>query len=167
MSIISKLSIITLSVLLILSFQHVYAEDKKAKETKVSSQKKDLAEKQVKYRKASFQMIKYHFKPLGAMAKGKKPFDADKAKKNADAIATLSHFPINGFQTKSLTKDSTSLPKIWDNWADFEKEMVKFQETVMDLSNNTSSLEALKPAFAATAKTCKSCHKNYRKKKKK
>jgi len=119
----------------------------------------------VKYRKASFQMIKYHFAPLGAMVKGKVPFDAATAKANADALVKLSHFPINGFKEKSITEKSRALPEIWNDWAGFEGGMSKFQAEAKTLSDSTGSLAQMKPAFIATAKTCKGCHKNYRKKK--
>jgi len=119
----------------------------------------------VKYRKASFQMIKYHFAPLGAMIKGKIPFDAATAKANADAVAKLSHFPLNGFKEKTITEKSTALPKIWDEWEKFEGGMSKFQAAAKNLSENTGSVKEMKPAFFAVAKNCKGCHKNYRTKK--
>ena len=126
---------------------------------------KKKAKDAVEYRQAAFQMIKQHFGPLGAMVKGKIPFDADTAKNHADAVATLSHFPINGFKEKSLGNDSTALPKIWDDFVRFETKMTDFQEAASNLSNNTSSPDTLKAAFRETAKTCKGCHDNYRKKK--
>ncbi len=158
----SVLSIISMGVVL-----QAYAQPASDKPALQKEGKKDTAAQEVKYRKASFQMIKYHFRPLGAMVKGKAPFNSATAKANADALVTLSQFPLNGFQSKSITDKSTSLPKIWEDWDGFTKEMTAFQKATENMSQNTSSLEALKTAFTETAKTCKSCHKNYRKKKKK
>lgn len=127
----------------------------------------DTAVYQVKYRKAAFQMIKYHFRYLGDMVKGKADFDAEKAKANADALAALSHYPIKGFQYESITEKSTSLPKIWDKESDFKEQMLSFQDAAKKLSQSTASINEMKPAFLDAAKTCKACHKAYRKKKKK
>lgn len=140
---------------------YVHANDHK----KTESTKE--VEKQVKYRKAAFQMIKFHWKPLAAMAKAKAkaPYDAKAAKRNADAVAALSHYPINGFQVKGLTEKSTALLKIWDEWSEFENEMNQFKESTQILSTQTATLETFKPAFADVAKTCKSCHKAFREKK--
>lgn len=158
----SMLSIISMSLAL-----QAYGQSTSDKPVLQKTAKQDTAAQEVKYRKASFQMIKYYFRPLGAMAKGKVPFDSTKAKLNADAVVTLSDFLLKGFQSKSLTDKSTSLPKIWDDWEGFNQEMQAFQKAAKNLSANTDSLGNFKTAFADTAKTCKSCHKGYRKKKKK
>jgi cytochrome c556 len=154
----NKLPALLMAVFVLLPFQLANADGHGGK---------DPAAKEVKYRKASFQMIKYHFGPLGAMVKGKKPFDAAIAKANAEAVAKLSHFPIYGFKTKSVTDKSTALPKIWDDFTGFEGKMGDFQKAAENLSNSTSSVDTMKPAFLAVAKTCKGCHDDYRKKKKK
>ena len=113
-------------------------------------------------------MIKGHFGPLGAMMKGKMEFDAETFKKHAEALATLSQFPMNGFIKGSYEGDTRAKKKITDDMGDFKKKMETFQIEATNLAkaaDGASDLDVLKPAFGKVGQSCKACHKAYRSKK--
>ena len=122
------------------------------------------AEDAVKYRKAAFRLISHNFADMGAMMKGKKPFNANVFSARADNVAALSHLPLEGFIKNSNISDSKAKDDIWGNKADFETKMQKFQVDTANLARIAASgdQKAIKSAFGQTAKNCKSCHKNYK-----
>lgn len=128
-----------------------------------------VADKASAYRLGAFRMIGWHLGPIAAMAKGERPFDADVAKMNADAIAALSKFPANGFIEGSSSDDikTRALPDIWLDKADFDKKMMAFEEAAQGLAAAAAggSMDAIKPALGKLGGSCKECHKAYRAKK--
>lgn len=134
-----------------------------------NAQKPTMAERASAYRLGAFRMIGWHLGPLGAMAKGEMPFDADKAKMNADAIAALARFPKNAFIDGSSSDDTNTraLPEIWLDRADFDAKMTAFEEAAQGLATAAAggSMDAIKPALGKLGSTCKECHKAYRAKK--
>lgn len=121
----------------------------------------------VEYRQGAFTMIAHHFGPMAAMVKGKMEFDAEAFTKNAEAVAALSQFPINGFMEGSYGGDSGAKKKISDNMDDFNEKMETFKVEAANLAKAAADggdLAALKPAFGKVGQSCKACHKAYRKK---
>lgn len=118
----------------------------------------------IDYRRASFGMIKYHFGPMAAMVKGEKEFNAEEFTKNAEAVAALSKFPINGFIAGSDMGETHAKDSIWTNMEDFKKKMETFQVEAASLADIAKSgdMAAIKPQFGKVGESCKACHKEYK-----
>ena len=126
---------------------------------------KSPEEMAIQYRKDAFHMIKYHFGPMAAMVKGEKEFNAEEFQKNAEAVATLSKFPMNGFIAGSDQGGKTEAKaEIWTNMDDFKKKMETFQVEATSLAEvaKGGDLAAIKPQFGKVGESCKACHKEYK-----
>lgn len=121
----------------------------------------------VKERKAAFTLMAWYFGPLGAVAKGEKPFNKDDAVRATNFLVPLSKMPWEGFVAGTENVGNTeALPAVWSNGAKFkelagklETEMVKLQQTAA-----AGDAEAFKKQFGAVGGTCKSCHDDFKKK---
>ncbi|OQX05571.1 MAG: cytochrome C [Thiothrix lacustris] len=131
----------------------------------VTAEEKSPEEAAIAYRQSSFTMIKHHFGPMGAMVKGEKEFNAEEFAKNAEAVAALSKFPINGFTPGSDMGETDAKSNIWTNMDDFKKKMETFQVEAASLAEiaKGGDMAAIKPQFGKVGETCKACHKEYRK----
>lgn len=126
---------------------------------------KSPEEMAIQYRQDAFHMIKYHFGPMAAMVKGEKEFNAEEFQKNAEAVATLSKFPMNGFIAGSDKGGKTEAKaEIWTNMDDFKKKMETFQVEATSLAEvaKGGDLAAIKPQFGKVGESCKACHKEYK-----
>ena len=120
----------------------------------------------IDYRQSAFTMIRNHFGPMAGMVKGDVPFDAATFKKNADAVATLSQFPINGFIEGSYEGETGAKPEIAAKMEDFKAKMETFKVEAANLAkaaDGASDIAALKPQFGKVGESCKACHDTYRK----
>ena len=126
-------------------------------------------EEAIEYRQSTMVMVKWNFKPMAGMVKGKIPFDSALFAQRADALATVVSLDLLAAFPKGSTDefDSSAKEKIWDNWADFKKKFEKLRSESAKLARvaATGDEAAMKKQFAATAKSCKGCHKEYRSKK--
>ena len=120
-----------------------------------------------KYRHNAFNMIGYHFGPMGDMVKGKADYDKEAFAKNADALASLAVLAANGFEVKGTVKGSRAKKKIWEEKEKFDVGMKMFQENTAALATEAKSgdMAKIKPALLKVADNCKQCHKSYRAKK--
>jgi cytochrome c556 len=118
----------------------------------------------IEYRQAAFGLIAYNFGDMGAMLKGKKPFDAAVFSTRADNVATLSKMPHEGFIVGSDKGDTEALAKIWQEKADFDSKMTAFQgnAAALAVAAKSSDQNNIKQAFANTGKSCKGCHDEYK-----
>ncbi|TXH62748.1 MAG: cytochrome c [Thiothrix sp.] len=129
--------------------------------------KQSPQEAAIEYRQSAFTMIRNHFGPMAGMVKGEIPFDAAVFKKNAEAVATLSQFPINGFIDRSYEGDTAAKPEIAAKMEDFRAKMETFKVEAANLAkaaDGASDIAALKPQFGKVAESCKACHDMYREK---
>ncbi|MBW8184472.1 c-type cytochrome [Shewanella nanhaiensis] len=119
----------------------------------------------IEYRQSAFSLLAYHFGDMGAMLKGKKPFDAEVFAMRADNVAALSKLPLEGFTPGSDKGDTEALPKVWTEKADFDAKMLQLQKdsAALAIAAKADDKKALKQAFMATAKNCKGCHDSYKK----
>ncbi|MGI2173179.1 c-type cytochrome [Shewanella ulleungensis] len=119
----------------------------------------------IKYRQSAFSLIAYNFGDMGAMLKGKKPFDAAVFSSRADNVAALSKLPHEGFIAGSDKGDTEALAKVWQDKADFDSKMTAFQDNAAALAVAAKSTDQnlIKQAFANTGKSCKGCHDVYKK----
>lgn len=132
---------------------HAFADEEKSPE-----------EMSISYRQGAFTMIKHHFGPMAAMVKGDVPFNAEEFTKNAEAVAALSKFPINGFVAGSYEGKTEAKADIELNAEDFKKKMETFQVEAASLAEvaKGGDMAAIKPQFGKVGESCKACHKEYK-----
>lgn len=123
----------------------------------------------VKQRQAAMTLLGKYFGPLGAMARGRVPYDAKVVQRNAGFIDNLSRMPWDGFHSSTkgiMGIESRALPAIWDD-------SEKFRQTAQRLENEASKLSsvsrggdeaAVKAQIGAVGKVCGSCHDDFREK---
>jgi cytochrome c556 len=100
------------------------------------------------------------------MLKGQTPFDLAKAKEILATFANDAGKMPTLFPDCSKTGDkSTAAPAIWDNRADFDATVTKFNADIKAAQQNTKDLATFKAGFAPIAKDCASCHERFRVKK--
>lgn len=119
----------------------------------------------IEYRQAVLEVIAWHFGPLGAMVKGKIPFESkDFAKKSAN-VALLSKMLLEGFVPGSHKGDTDAKAEIWDNWEDFKNQMAMLeQETdkLAEIAKTATKVEEVAAQFGKTVEVCKGCHEDYK-----
>jgi len=123
------------------------------------------AEDAVKYRKASFQLIRHNMMDLGDMIRGNVPYDAARVQKRATALASLTTLPWEAFTVPGADKASgDAKAEIWTNLQDFNGRADQFQKDALALQTAATGADqaAVKAAFAAFAKNCKACHDKYK-----
>jgi len=120
----------------------------------------------VKQRQAGMTLIGKYFGPLGAMAQGKAPFNAQVVQRNADYLAALSQMPWDGFHPSTSGEKSRAKPELF-------KETQKVNELAERLQSEVKKLQtaakggnegAIKAQIGAVGKACGACHDAYREK---
>jgi cytochrome c556 len=130
-----------------------------------SEEEKDPVAQAIEYRQSVFEVIRWNFAPMGAMVKGKQPFDAAVFAKSAARVASLSSMLLEGFIEGSDKGNTEAKADIWKKWDDFKAGMTKFEEESAKLAEAAKSAKAVdevKAQFLETAKTCKGCHENFK-----
>jgi len=121
----------------------------------------------IKYRQSALTVLAAHFGPLGAMANGRIPYDAQAASRHADVILVASTLPWAGFGpgTDKGANPTRAKPEIWTENAKFKGHADKMQAEVQKLAAaaKTGNLDNLKSAFGPAAASCKACHDDFRK----
>jgi cytochrome c556 len=132
--------------------------------TSIADEKKSPEEAAIDYRQSAFTMIKHHFGPMAAMMKGDMEYNAADFAKNAEAVAALSKFPINGFIAGSYEGETEAKAEIELNAEDFKKKMETFQIEAASLAEiaKGGDMAAIKPQFGKVGESCKACHKEYK-----
>lgn len=117
----------------------------------------------VEYRQGIMTALGWNVGPMGAMAKGKTDFDAGRFAFHADRVAALASMALEGFPPSSKVAKSHTLPVMWDNYADFEQRMQKFESEAARLAEvaRGSDKAAMLAQFGETVKLCKGCHDEY------
>ena len=124
------------------------------------------ADAAIEYRQGALTVMDNHYDRIGAMVKGKVPFDAAAAQANADLVVTLAKLPWSAFVEGSDKGDTNAKPEIWAQQDKFKADAQKLQDATARLleAARTGKPELVKAAFGATSETCKSCHDDFRKK---
>ncbi|MBN8884288.1 MAG: cytochrome c [Rudaea sp.] len=119
----------------------------------------------VDYRMGLMTVIGWNFGPLGAMVKGKAPFDAADFSKHADRVAFLSDQIVEGFPKGSDKGHTDAKPEIWANWDDFQAKAKDFNTQAKLLADVAKANDEAKDKeqFKKVAETCKACHEKYKK----
>jgi cytochrome c556 len=126
-----------------------------------SDPKKDA----IKYRQGAMAVVGWNFKPMGAMVKGDRPFDAKAFAAHAKDLAAVSSLDIlAGFPADSDGKGSKAKPEIWMKWDDFKAKMGDMTRETAKLAEVAKGGDeaAMKKQFGETGKTCKGCHDDYK-----
>lgn len=101
-----------------------------------------------------------------AMVQGKQPFDAAAAKKMFETFASAAGKLKTLFPEDSKTGGETeALPAIWENKADFDAKMAKFEAESNAAVSKVSDLASFKAQWGTVLANCGGCHKIYRQKK--
>jgi len=120
----------------------------------------------VKQRQAAMTLQGKYMGPMGAMAAGKAPYNADTVAFNAAMLDALSRMPWDGFAESTRGEKSAALPAVWSDGAKFKAAQDNFQNAVQALVKvSRGGDEATqKAAIGAVGKTCGGCHQDFRQK---
>ncbi|MBL4817493.1 cytochrome c [Shewanella sp.] len=123
------------------------------------------ADDAIHYRQSAFSLMAHNFGDMGAMLKGKKPFDSEIFAMRAQNVAALSKLPLEGFIPGSDQGETEALAKIWTEKSDFDAKMKTLQDNAaaLLLASASDDKKLLKQSFMQVAKSCKGCHDVYKK----
>ncbi len=110
-------------------------------------------------------MIGWNFSPLGAMVKGKTPFDAKEFALRAQRLEFLGPQVLEGFSKGSEKGAETDAKaEIWTSFDDFQAKLNDYIDESKALTEAARSGDEtkMKEQFKKTAGTCKACHDKYR-----
>jgi len=125
----------------------------------------------IKARQGEMQLRSFNAGPLFAMAKGKMPYDATKAKMNAANLALLLKLDnksswIPGTDNDAYFGETTAKPNIWTTYPEIGKYGKKYVTAVNELNAVAGNgLKQLRTKVGALGKSCKGCHDEFREKK--
>ncbi|MEM6707557.1 MAG: cytochrome c [Pseudomonadota bacterium] len=126
----------------------------------------DRAAYMVGTRQSAFHLMGFYMGPMGAMARGKAPMNAEMVANNAARIAALAPMVSEAFRldTRAYDVETAALDSIWDNVEDFTAKAGATAEKATALATLAASGETdgLRPAIGALGKTCGSCHDDYK-----
>lgn len=120
----------------------------------------------VKQRQAGMTLIGKYFGPLGGMAQGKVPFNAQVVQRNADYLAALSQMPWDGFDPSTANEKSRAKPELFKETQKVKELADRFQSEVKKLQSVAKSGDegTVKAQIGAVGKACGACHDAYREK---
>ncbi len=118
----------------------------------------------IEYRQAAFSMISVQIGDMGAMLKGKVPFDAEQFKMRANNAAALSKMPWEAFYEGTDKGDTAALAAVWAENATFVEKANAFAANAdkLALAAQSGDKAVMSKAFGAWAKGCKDCHKQFK-----
>lgn len=131
---------------------------------------KDPNKDAIEARQGEMELRAFFAGPLFAMAKGKQPYDAEKAQMLADNLVKLMDIDISsswvkGTDNKAYPDDTTALPEIWTTYPEIGNYGKKYATAVNELAAVAGKGEdALKSKIGALGKSCKGCHDEFREK---
>ena len=120
----------------------------------------------VKQRQSAMTLVGKYWGPLGGMAQGKAPYDANIVARNAGYLEALSHMPWDGFAASTQSEKSAALPEIWKDAAGFKTAQEKLQGEVVKLvaAAKGGNEAAVKTQLGEVGKPCGGCHNTFREK---
>lgn len=120
----------------------------------------------VKQRQAAMTLISKYFGPLGGMAQGKVPYNAQVVQRNAGFLDNLSRMPWDGFDASTKGEKSRALPAVFNDSAKFKEAAARMENEVAKLYQVSRSGDeaAVKAQIGAVGKSCGGCHDNFRQK---
>ncbi len=120
----------------------------------------------VKQRQSAMTLIGKYFGPMGGMASGKVPYNADVVKRNTAFLDALSKMPWDGFTQGTQEIKSRALPAVFSDTAKFKEAQDRFTGEVTKLVATVSGGDegAIKAQLGAVSKSCGGCHQGFREK---
>jgi cytochrome c556 len=120
----------------------------------------------VKQRQAAMVLIGKYWGPMGGMAQGKVPFNADTVKRNTGYLQALSAMPWDGFNASTKDVKTRALPAVFSDTAKFKEAQDRFTGEVSKLATTVAGGDeaAIKSQLATVGKTCGGCHESFREK---
>jgi cytochrome c556 len=120
------------------------------------------AEDAVQYRQAKLKAMGEESDRLGAMVRGRVPFDAKVAQESAEALLALSKLPWPAFAPGY--EGGKAKPEVWQEMDTFKAAAQRLQGDTAKLAEaaRTGDLERIKAAFGDTADSCRACHREFR-----
>lgn len=120
----------------------------------------------VKQRQAAMTLQAKYLGPLGAMAQGKMPFNAELVARNAAYLNVLDKMAWDGFAESTKDVKSRALPVIWSEAGKFKEAQEHFQSAVSQLVEASKSGDEgkMKAAIGGVGKSCGACHEHFREK---
>jgi cytochrome c556 len=120
----------------------------------------------VKQRQAAMTLIGKYWGPMGGMAQGRVPYDANIVQRNASYLDTLDKMPWDGFQESTKGVKSAALPAIWEKPGEFKQAQERLQSEVAKLVQVSKGGDeaAVKAQLGAVGKSCGGCHESFREK---
>ncbi len=126
----------------------------------------EQAQKATETRQSVLKVVGWNIGPLGAMARGLVPYDADLVARNAQRIAWMSSMIPDAFRadTREHAVETEALPVIWENYARFEELAANAQASAERLAEVAASGDeaAGKQAIGALIDDCRACHNDFR-----
>lgn len=121
-------------------------------------------EEAIEYRQGIFEAFAWNFGPMGAMVKGKMPYDQAVVTRNAKRLAMLSDMPWEAFTEDSDFGDTDAKPEIWSQRSEFESRIEAFEKEAGKLAEVAAQgdRKAFRTQFGEVAKACKGCHDDFR-----
>jgi cytochrome c556 len=121
-------------------------------------------EEAVKYRQATWFVLNQHFTRIGAMTRGRVPFDGRLALRDAEVVAALARLPSAAFGPGTDLPNNHARPEIWTETQRFRElgDRLVADTTRLLAVARTQDLDQIKAAYGAAANTCKECHDAYR-----
>ncbi|MDJ0944171.1 MAG: cytochrome c [Kiloniellales bacterium] len=128
----------------------------------------DEPENVIKYRQAVMKAIGGHMASIASVVKGQVSY-TDHVAGHANSINAMSKNVTAVFPkgTDNGSHKTAALPKIWEDWAGFEKAAQALDAASANLASVAASgdKQKLAAAFGDLGKACGGCHKPYRVKK--
>jgi len=84
---------------------------------------------------------------------------------HAEALAETAKLIAPAFEHRVVDGPTDALPKIWDDWAGFEKAIADFKDAAKALEDaaDKGDMAAIGAKTKALGKSCGGCHRTYRK----
>lgn len=122
------------------------------------------AEDAVRYRQSAWFVLNTHFTRIGTMVRGRLPFDARMAERDAEVVSMLARLPAQAFAAGTDGAGSHARPEVWTEQARFREmnERMVAETGRLAAAARTQNLDQLKAAYGAASNTCKECHDAYR-----
>ena len=126
----------------------------------------EQAQKATETRQSVLKVVGWNIGPLGAMARGLVPYDAELVARNAQRIAWMASMLPDAFRADTRPHDVTTeaLPVIWENYARFEELAGNTQASAEKLAQIAAGGDeaAAKQAIGALIDDCRACHNDFR-----
>ncbi len=118
----------------------------------------------VKQRQAAMTLVGKYFGPMGGMAQGKVPYNAEVIARNAGFLEALSKMPWDGFAPGTQEIKSRALPAVFSDTAKFKEAGDRFQTEAAKLASISKGGDeaAIKAQIGAVGKSCGGCHETFR-----